>query len=274
MQGIAALLALIVSLAAAQAGVGAAEPSAGAAVSSPLAALKGATIAVDPGHNGGNAAHPSVINKLVPAGGFRKECDTTGTATRDEALTEPAFTWDVAKRLKKLLEASGAKVVLTRKNNTGVGPCINKRAQIGNHAGADVAISIHGDGGPTSGRGFHVIRPGLIRGYTDEIVRPSYALALDVRAALDGAGLKRADYIATRGLDRRTDLGGLNLSKVPKVLTELGNMQNSVDARHMKSAKWREHVARALRAGLAQYLADASRDSQKKERRPEGRRSH
>jgi N-acetylmuramoyl-L-alanine amidase len=223
---------------------------------SPLAALSGATILVDPGHNGGNAAHPEVIDRLVPAGGFRKECDTTGTATNDERLTEPAFTWDVAQRLTRLLKESGAKVVLTRKNNTGVGPCINKRAAIGNKAGADVAISIHGDGGEPGGRGFHVIRPGLVRGYTGPIVKPSYALAKDVRAALDEAGLSRANYIAHNGMIARKDLGGLNLSKVPKVLTELGNMRNAADARHMKSAKWREHVARALRSALAAYLTE------------------
>lgn len=250
MPALVATLALIISLASAHGDIAVRESSAA------FASLKGATIAVDPGHNGGNAAHPSAINRLVPAGGFRKACDTTGTETRDMRLTEPAFTWDVANRLRRLLESSGAKVVLTRKNNSGVGPCINKRAQIGNHAGADVAISIHGDGGPAAGRGFHVIRPGLIRGYTGPIVKPSYSLALKVRAALDAAGLKRADYIAHNGLDRRTDLGGLNLSKVPKVLTELGNMQNGSDARRMESAKWREHVARALRAGLAAYLAD------------------
>lgn len=250
MPAIVATLALIVSLATAQGGVGAARES----QSNLLAALKGVTVAIDPGHNGGNASHLAQINKLVPAGGFRKECDTTGTATADQKLSEPAFTWDVAKRLKRLLKAQGARVVLTRKNNSGVGPCINRRAQIGNHAGADVAISIHGDGAAADGRGFHVIRPGLVRGYTDRIVAPSLDLALAVRAALDDAGLRRSNYRGRKGLDRRTDLGGLNLSKVPKVLTELGNMENPVDGRHMKSAKWREHVARALRKGLAEYL--------------------
>lgn len=224
----------------------------------PLAALEGKTVLVDPGHNGGNAAHPEIIDRLVPAGGFRKECDTTGTATNDERLTEPAFTWDVAQRLTKLLRAAGAKVVLTRKNNSGVGPCINKRAQVGNHAGADVAISIHADGGEPGGHGFHVIRPGLVRGYTGPIVKPSYALAKDVRASLDTAGLARANYIAHNGMIARKDLGGLNLSKVPKVLTELGNMRNAGDARRLKSAKWREHVARALRSGLAKYLSDSA----------------
>lgn len=220
----------------------------------PLAALSGKTILVDPGHNGGNAAHPEIIDKLVPAGGFRKACDTTGAATNDERLTEPAFNWDLAQRLTKLLRAAGAKVVLTRKNNSGVGPCINKRAAIGNKAKADVAISIHADGGEPGGRGFHVIRPGLVRGYTGSIVKPSYALAKDVRASLDSAGLSRANYIARNGMIARTDLGGLNLSKVPKVLAELGNMRNAGDARRLKSAEWREHVARALRSALAKYL--------------------
>ncbi len=222
---------------------------------SDLAALKGATIAVDPGHNGGNASATAYINHKVPAGGFMKECDTTGAETDDGSLTEAAFNWDVARRLRNLLKASGAKVVMTRKGNSGVGPCVNRRAQIGNHAGADVAISIHADGGPPEGSGFHVIRPGVIPGYTRAIVAPSGRLALDVRAALDASGHHRADYIAHNGLDRRTDLGGLNLSKVPKVLTELGNMRNPGDARRLESAKWRESTARALRAGLAGYLA-------------------
>ncbi|MBJ7458818.1 MAG: N-acetylmuramoyl-L-alanine amidase [Thermoleophilaceae bacterium] len=244
MPSLIAVLALLFSLAAA-----AAPGSAG-----PLDSLQGKTILVDPGHNGGNAAHPETIDKLVPAGGFRKACDTTGAATNDERLTEPAFNWDVARRLTRLLRASGAEVVLTRKSNNGVGPCINKRASIGNRARADLAISIHADGGEPAGNGFHVIRPGLVRGYTGPIVAPSKALALEIRAALDAAGLARADYIARNGLIARRDLGGLNLSKVPKVLVELGNMRNTADARRLKSAKWREHVARALRSGLAQSL--------------------
>jgi N-acetylmuramoyl-L-alanine amidase len=254
-----AALALIVTLAASAVGSGASSATGPTGSTSPHAALSGATIAVDPGHNGANWKHPAYINRLVPAGGFRKQCDTTGTDTRDGRLAEPAFTWDVAQRLTRLLKSAGAKVVLTRQNNRGVGPCINRRAAIGNRAHADVAISIHGDGGPVGGRGFHVIHPGYIRGYTGPIVKPSLKLALAVRSALDGAGLRRADYIAHNGLIARTDLGGLNLSNVPKVLTELGNMQNASDARHMESAAWRERVARALRDALAAYLSSTQR---------------
>jgi len=245
-------IALLIAMALAGAGSG---QDAQTAARQDLSSLEGATIAVDPGHNGGNASHPDEIAKQVPAGGFRKECDTTGTATRDGELSEHAFAWDTARRLKKLLEAQGAKVVLTRPNDSGVGPCIDRRAAIGNRAKADAAISLHADGGPARGRGFHVIYPGLVRGYTEKTRGPSRRLALDLRAVLTAAGLRRSDYTGKDGLDRRTDLGGLNLSTVPKVLAELGNMQNSRDAAKLKSRAWRQSTARALRDGLARYLA-------------------
>jgi N-acetylmuramoyl-L-alanine amidase len=217
--------------------------------------LAGKTIVIDPGHNGGNAAHPQEINKQVPAGGFMKACDTTGTATNDGALSESAFNWDLSKRLTRLLRRDGATVVLTRHNDRGVGPCINQRAAIGNRAKADVAISLHADGGPAGGHGFHVIRPGLVRGYTGPIVGRSKTLAADVRDRLVRAGLTTSTYIGRNGIDVRTDLGGLNLSKIPKVFLETGNMRNAGDAARLKNKRWREHTAAALREALATYLA-------------------
>ena len=65
---------------------------------------------------------------------------------------EHAFNFDVATRLAALLDAGGATVVLTRYTDTGVGPCVNTRAAIGNAAGSDAAVSIHGDGGPVGGQ--------------------------------------------------------------------------------------------------------------------------
>ena len=48
-----------------------------------------------------------------------------------------------------------------RTNDTGLGPCVDMRAKIGNRATgpARLAFSVHADGGPVSGRGFHVIEP-------------------------------------------------------------------------------------------------------------------
>jgi N-acetylmuramoyl-L-alanine amidase len=216
-------------------------------------------VVIDPGHNGANGANPAIINQLVPAGGFTKPCDTTGTET-NAGYSEAAFNFDVATRMEALLSAKGIKWVATRTNNTGVGPCVNQRAAIGNAAHADAAISIHADGGPATGRGFHVIQPALLPGYTDRIVGPSQQLALAVRTNyLLGTGMPLSTYAGTQGLSTRADLGGLNLSTVPKVFIECGNMRNATDAALLTSADFRQKVAEALAQGIEAYLATLPR---------------
>ena len=220
-----------------------------------LHGLQGAIIAVDPGHNGANGSHPSEINRQVDAGGFQKACDTTGTATAS-GYTEAAYTFDVATRLAAVLRAAGATVVLTRTDNNGVGPCIDERAAIGNRANADVAISIHADGGPSGGRGFHVIEPALVKGYTEPIVEPSARLGAAVRASYaSGTGMPPSTYVGHDGITVRGDLGGLNRSHVPKVFIETGNMRNATDAALLTSAGFRQQAAEAIAAGLSDFLA-------------------
>jgi N-acetylmuramoyl-L-alanine amidase len=221
----------------------------------PPAPLAGSTITVDPGHNGGNFTHPQEISRLVPDGNGEKECDTTGTAAPD-GYREADFNWSVAERLRVLLQAAGAKVVMTRSSNTGVGPCVNERAAIGNRAHSDAAISIHADGGPPGGSGFAILIPAPIPGGSDRaIVAPSRRLAVDLRSTLLATGLHTSTYDGTDGLAPRTDLGGLNLSRVPKVFVEVANMQNHADEAPMERPGYREGVARALLAGLERFLA-------------------
>jgi N-acetylmuramoyl-L-alanine amidase len=217
--------------------------------------LAGTVIALDPGHNGGNWTDAAAINRLVNAVTQWKPCDTTGTQT-DAGYTEHAFAFDVAIRLARLLRDKGATVVLTRANDHGIGPCITRRAAIGNRAHADAAISIHADGGPPGGSGFDVIEPGLVPGYTNSIIAPSHRLGVDIRNAYHAmTGEPYADYVGHRALDVRTDLGGLNLSTVPKVFIECGNMRNAADAAKLSSARFRQRIAEALAAGFAAFLA-------------------
>jgi N-acetylmuramoyl-L-alanine amidase len=216
--------------------------------------LAGDVIVLDPGHDGGNAAHPAIINQLVNVITEQKACDTAGAAT-DAGYAEHTFNFDVAIRVARLLRIDGATVVLTRHTDSGVGPCVTERAAIGNRAHANAAISIHADGGPPGGSGFEVIQPGLEPGYTNKIVGPSRRLGLDIRNEYRAiTGEPYSDYIGTAGLDVRTDLGGLNLSTVPKVFIECANMRNSSDAAHLTNAAFRQRIAVALSAGLSAFL--------------------
>jgi N-acetylmuramoyl-L-alanine amidase len=219
--------------------------------------LAGRIVVLDPGHQLGNHNFPSRIRRPVPAGGFRKPCNTTGTAT-DRGYPEATFVWQVSRIVQRRLEALGARVVLTRQANSQRtwGPCVDVRGRAGNRIGADLKLSIHADGSYAAGaRGFHVIAPPDRRGWTHDVFRTSRRLALDLRSALRAHSFARANYVAGGdGLDVRGDLGTLNLSDVPVAMVELGNMRNAHEARRMASAPGRAAYAAALVAGVRRYL--------------------
>ena len=234
-----------------------AAPTSAAAASTPASqgSLAGKVIVIDPGHNGGNASHPEIINKKVNVINAFKPCNSTGTSTNDN-YPEHAFTWDVSKRLAKILRDKGAKVILTRKNDKGVGPCVDERAKIANRAHADATIAIHGDGAPASGHGFHIIEPAVIKGHNEKVVPRSRKLGLDIRNAFhQGTGIPYSTYLGKNGLDVRSDLGGLNVATVPAVFIEAGNMRNAGDAAKMKSPAGRERMAQALAQGFEKFLS-------------------
>ena len=219
--------------------------------------LAGRVVVLDPGHQLGNHNFPRRISRLVPAGGFRKPCNTTGTST-NRGYPEATFVWQVSKLVRQRLERLGAKVVLTRQVNSQRrwGPCVDERGRAGNRIGADLKLSIHADGSYARGaRGFHVIAPANRAPWTHDIFRSSRRLSLDLRAALGAGGFVRANYIAGGdGLDVRADLATLNLSDVPTAMVELGNMRNPREARRMSSPAGRAAYAKALVAGVRANL--------------------
>ncbi|MEU7294565.1 N-acetylmuramoyl-L-alanine amidase [Streptomyces exfoliatus] len=224
----------------------------------PARPLAGRTVVIDPGHNPGNFRHSAEINQKVNIGTNRKECDTTGTST-NAGYTEASFTLDVSHRLRDLLTARGATVVLTHDAERPWGPCIDERARIGNEARADAVVSVHADGSAAGHRGFHVILPASVRGGsadTAKIVGPSRELGERIADRFARAtGTEPANYLGGgTGLDVRDDLGGLNLSTVPKVFVECGNMRDPKDATLLTSATWRQKAAQGIADGIATYL--------------------
>jgi len=211
------------------------------------------TIGIDPGHDGGNFHDPAFLNKQIWNGREYENCDTTGTQTA-AGYTEARFNFNVASYLRGDLVALGAHVVMTRHGNSGVGPCVTTRAEIIDRAHANVAIDIHADGGPPSGRGFTVLEP-VADGPNDKVIGASGRFGADVRAAvLKYTGMPESDYYGREGLITRNDLAGLNLTTVPKVLIECGNMPNRIDARLLTSPAFQQRMARALTAAIVAFL--------------------
>jgi N-acetylmuramoyl-L-alanine amidase len=274
-RGLAARLLIVTGAGAAMAGCGtghalsaappAASPAPSAAAGAPQpasppadpgsagTALAGRTIGIDPGHNGGNVTDPAFINGIIWNGRENETCDTTGTQTNG-GYTEATFNWNVARYLRADLRRAGARVVMTRHSNNGVGPCVTGRAHILNRAGATVALDIHADGGPAWGRGFTVLEP-VADGPNDGIITASERLGNAVRAALlKYTGMPVSNYYGHDGLISRDDLAGLNLATEPKVLVECGNMRNPTDARLLTASWFQRRLARALQAALVTFL--------------------
>jgi N-acetylmuramoyl-L-alanine amidase len=232
--------------------------SAPAAPGSGSGSLKGKVIVIDPGHNQSNFQHTSEINRKVNIGTNWKECDTTGTST-NAGYTEARFTLDVAHRMRAILEKQGATVKLTQDGDRSFGPCVDERARIGNTAHADAVVSIHADGSTAGNRGFHVILPASVHAGAAD-TRPIVASSRDLGERIAGlfvreTGSAPSNYVGDgTGLVVRKDLGGLNLSTVPKVFIECGNMRDSKDAALLTSGAWREKAARGISEGIVGFL--------------------
>jgi N-acetylmuramoyl-L-alanine amidase len=231
----------------------AAKPARTQAASRPLRSI---TIALDPGHQLGNHNYPRQTNALVPAGGFKKPCNTTGTAT-NSGVAEATVNMRLARSVTKRLRALGARVRMTRTTNSQRrwGPCVNTRGKFGKRVGARLMVSLHADGASSSSRGFHVIAPKRRSPWTTDIARRSLRLAKWLRNGLTHRGVPRSNYVGGgTGLSVRSDLGTLNMSDVPVAMIEIGNMRNSGDAHRMTSTSGRARYANGVVRGIRAYL--------------------
>jgi len=235
------------------AGTGTVSASVRRAPASGRTPLAGKIIGIDPGHNGLNYTDPAFLDHQIWNGREWEGCDTTGTRTAG-GYTEARFNWNVAVYLRADLTKLGARVVLTRTSNHGIGPCVNTRAEILDRAHADVSIDIHADYGPSAGRGFTILEP-VADGPNDKVINPAIRFGRDVHAAmLRDTKMPVSDYYGHDGYISRDELAGLNLTTMPKVLIECGNMNNASDAALLVRPSTQQMIAAALATAIVQFL--------------------
>ncbi|WP_425464562.1 N-acetylmuramoyl-L-alanine amidase [Nocardia yunnanensis] len=218
--------------------------------------LAGKTVFLDPGHQGPN--HTQDENKQVSDGrGGTKACQTTGM-TSLHGVAEHTINWNVAQLVRTSLEGLGAHVVMSRADDTGWGGCVDERASAANASGADIALSIHADSGPATGRGFHLIVPQLpVPDAKVNEVQSGAGLAASkaMRDAYIQSGYSAATYNgAVDGLQTRSDIAGPALTTVPDVFLEMGNGANAEDAQQLETPEGQLKHAVTIVTGLASYL--------------------
>lgn len=233
-------------------GVASADPEA----ESMMTKLVGKSVFLDPGHQG-NGHTENLARQVNDGRGGTKECQTTGM-TSAGGVPEHTINWNVAQLVKSSLESLGAKVTLSRTDDTGWGGCVDERAAAASRSGADIAISIHADSAPAADHGFHLIVPALpIPDAKVNEVQSGKGLELSkaMRDAYVKSGFTTANYAGVvDGLQTRTDIAGPALTTIPLAFLEMGNGTNPDDAKLLETEEGQVKQAIAVTTGVVSYL--------------------
>ena len=171
--------------------------------------------------------------------------ETTGKCAPDYSYYEYEFNQDMANRLKAELERHGVKVVLTRSDEHDVG--LYARVKTANNAAPDLFVSLHSNAsGETwtdpSGYGIYTSAAGETAG------RNKAANAILARAKAAGIELWG------RGLFHDISLYVLKNTTAPAVLIEHGFHTNMNEVALLKTAVYRDLLAKVDAQGILDYL--------------------
>ncbi len=194
-----------------------------------ITALGGRVIVIDPGHGGNDAG------AIGPTG-----------------VMEKSVTLKVALELRKLLEAEGATVIMTRETDTTVSykgakasdiEELGARCEVANRAGADIFISIHADSftrpeargttgyyysGSTTGRGQR-LADCIRRNLVEQLGTPS-------------RGTQPCNFYVVRHTD------------MPATLIELGFISNKDEEKLLDSKEGVQKAAQGILDGIEDYF--------------------
>ena len=195
---------------------------------SAITGMKGRRIAIDPGHGGSDSG------AIGPTG-----------------IMEKAVTMRVSRELKRLLEAEGATVILTRTGDTEVSEKgasatsveeLQARCDVANQAKADIFLSIHADAFTN-----REVK-GTTAYYYAQGTKQSKQLADSVRTAL-------IDAIGT--VDRGTQSCNFYVVKhtdMPAILVEISFISNPDEEKMMNSETGIKKIAQGIADGIADYF--------------------
>lgn len=183
--------------------------------SSSLTPLKNKLIVIDPGHGGSDPG--AVVGNV-------KEKD---------------LNLDIALKLKTLLEANGAKVFMTREDDTFVN--LYARAEMANKLNADLFISIHHNAATSNATGTETL-------YYPDPEKKLFAQALQ-RAVVSYTGFHN------RGIIERPGIVVTRETKMPSALVEVGFLTNPNDLAHIMTDEFKQKVAQGILQGIVDYIS-------------------
>ena len=219
---------------------------------------------------GGAVPPPPKIIALDLGHGGRDD----GTENKNLGLKEKTLTLDVSLRLKKLLEAAGYKVVLTRADDRELAPKkeidLALRASFANRERADLLVSLHFNAATKDTQGTEVFtyapRTQHATDWWGQLTRSDPDLEMDAQPAnrFDhwnvalAAALHRQMLQTLKTEDRGKKIAHWAVLKTlncPGVLVEPVIITNEAEARRAARPEFRQQIAESLAAGIRDYAA-------------------
>ena len=208
--------------------------------------LKGFVIGIDPGHQSkGNSAQEPV----APGASETKKKVSSGTQGKWTRVPEYVVVLDVGLKLKEMLEAKGATVIMSRETHN-VDVSNARRATMMNERNAGIVLRIHCNGNNNE----------KVYGACMLIPSGSNNKAIHEESRIAGKVILDSFIKATgakdNGLVKRADLTGFNWSEVPVCLIEMGYMSNKNEDELLTSKAYQEKCIEGLFNGITNYLLE------------------
>lgn len=177
-------------------------------------------------------------------------------ATGFNGTTEEAINLSIALKLQKLIEQSGAKVILTRSDENSIYSDnvsgirnkkisdVNNRVDIGNNMGADIFVSIHLNKFPASDsyRGWQT--------FYQENNEKSKDLAQNIQNSLND----NIEKSSNRKIMKISNVYVMNNLKIPAVIVECGFLSNKEECELLKTEVYQNKIVWGIYIGIQKYF--------------------
>ncbi|NLC18578.1 MAG: N-acetylmuramoyl-L-alanine amidase [Clostridiales bacterium] len=204
-------------------------------------------VAIDAGHQrkGNYEQEP-----IGPGAKETKAKVSSGTQGRFTGVPEYELNLLIAKKVKDVLTERGYEVIMIRESHD-VDLSNKERADIANESGAEIFIRIHANGSTNpSVHGTLTIYPSKKNPYVADLSEASHKLSKAIVDAIcKNTGSKNLGAVA------RDDMSGINWSKIPVTIIEMGYMTNEKEDKLMQTEDYQNKIVQGICDGIDEYFS-------------------